>query len=99
MASEREQDQIFTLERRTGDSRNNVGLSPSGIVRHVDLEIGSFAGDISLYFAVVSLFWVGSPFFGFDFFFFALRCSSSSSVMWDLVVGFLCILLDFLCGY
>ena len=70
VASEREQDQIFTLERRTGDSRNNVGLSPSGIVRHVDLEIGSFAGDISLYFAVVSLFWVGSPFFGFGFFFF-----------------------------
>ena len=60
------------LERRTGDSRNDVGLSPGGIVRHVDLEIGSFAGDISLYFAlaaaaaaaaadaVVSLFRVGS---------------------------------------
>ena len=58
------------LERRTGDSRNDVGLSPGGIVRHVDLEIGSFTGDISLYFAftavaeavdaIVSLFWVGS---------------------------------------
>ena len=60
------------LERRTGDSRNDVGLSPGGIVRHVDLEIGSFAGDISLYLAlaaaaaaaaadaVVSLFRVGS---------------------------------------
>ena len=33
------------------------------------------------------------------FFFFTLRCSSSSLAMWDLVVGFLCILLDFLCGY
>ena len=39
------------LERRTGDSRNDVGLSPGGIVRHADLEIGSFAGDISLYLA------------------------------------------------
>ena len=47
-----------------------IRLSPSGIVRHVDLEIGSFTGDISLYFAVISLFWVGSPFFGFGFFFF-----------------------------
>ena len=36
---------------RTRDSRNDVGLSPGGIVRHVDLEIGSFTGDISLYFA------------------------------------------------
>ena len=95
------------LERRTGDSRNDVGLSPGGIVRHVDLEIGSFTGDISLYFAftavaeavdaIVSLFWVGSS-GGTSVFFFALRCSSSSLAMWDLVVGFLCILLDFLCG-
>ena len=55
---------------RTRDSRNDVGLSPGGIVRHVDLEIGSFTGDISLYFAFtaiaeavdagVSLFRVGS---------------------------------------
>lgn len=42
----------FMLERRTGDSRNDVGLSPGGIVMHGDLEIGSFAGDISLYLAV-----------------------------------------------
>ena len=67
---ERGRDQTFMLERRTGDLRNDVGLSPGGIVRHVDLEIGSFTGDISLYFAftavaeavdaIVSLFWVGS---------------------------------------
>ena len=80
---------------------------------HVDLEIRIFADDISLYFtfaaaaaatteatkSIVSLFRVGAPFFYFGFFFFfALHCSSSSSAMWDLVVGFLCILLDFLCG-
>ena len=47
MASKREQDQTFMLERRTGDSRNDVRLSPGGIVRHVDLEIGSFAGNIN----------------------------------------------------
>ena len=67
---QRKRHQIFMLERRTGDSRNNVGLSLSGIMRHVDLEIGCFVGDISLYFAfttivealdtVVSLFRVGS---------------------------------------
>ena len=69
MASEREREreQTFMLERRTGDSRNDVRLSPGGIVRHVDLEIGSFT---SLYFeftavaeavdAIVSLFRVGS---------------------------------------
>ena len=51
MALEREQDQTFMLERSTWDSRNDVGLSPSGIMRRMDLEIGSFAGDISLYFA------------------------------------------------
>ena len=28
-----------------GDSRNNVGLSPGQIVRHVDLEIRSFVSD------------------------------------------------------
>jgi hypothetical protein len=39
------------LERRTGDSRNEDGLSPGGIVIHAALEIGSFAGDISLYLA------------------------------------------------
>lgn len=39
------------LERSTGDSRNDVGLSPGGIVIHGALEIGSFAGDISLYLA------------------------------------------------
>ena len=38
---QRKRDQIFMLERRTGDSRNNVELSLSGIMRHVDLEIGS----------------------------------------------------------
>lgn len=41
----------FILERSTGDSRNDVGLSPGGIVTHGALEIGSFAGDISLYLA------------------------------------------------
>lgn len=39
------------LERRTGDSRNDVGLRPGGIVRQGDLEIGSLAGDMSLYLA------------------------------------------------
>lgn len=39
------------LERRTGDSRNEVGLNPGGILIQVDLEIGSFAGDMSLYLA------------------------------------------------
>ena len=43
------------LERSTGDSRNEVGLSPGGIMRHMDLEIGSLAGDISLYFAFVAI--------------------------------------------
>jgi len=41
----------FIFERRTGDSRNEVGLSPGGIVKTGDREIGSFAGDISLYLA------------------------------------------------
>lgn len=41
----------MTLERRTGDSRKEVGLSPGGIVMQADLEIGSFAGDRSLYLA------------------------------------------------
>ena len=81
VASEREQDQTFMSDRRIGDLRNDFGLSPGGIVRHVDLEIGSFADDISLYFAfvvaaaaveaantVVSLFQVKAPFFGFGFF-------------------------------
>ena len=63
-------------------------------MRHMDLEIGSFADDISLHFAfvattttvaeatkaVVSLFQVGAPFFCFDFFF-SLRSSSSSSLV------------------
>lgn len=39
------------LERRTGDSRNDVGLRPGGIVMQVDLEIGSFAGDMRRYLA------------------------------------------------
>lgn len=40
------------LERRTGDSRNEVGLRPGGmVVMQVDLEIGSFGGDMSLYLA------------------------------------------------
>lgn len=41
------------LERRTGESRNDVGLRPGGIVMQGDLEIGSFAGDMSLYFALI----------------------------------------------
>ena len=136
---EREHDQTFMLERRTRDSRNDVELSPSGIVRYVDLEIESFTGNISLYFAfaavatakaanaIVSLFRVESSggaatsaellvllllvlivvvnnrnsIFWLRFFF-ALRCcccsSSSSLAIWDLVMGFLCIILDFLCG-
>lgn len=40
------------LESRTGESKNDVGLNPGGIVMHGDLEIGSFAGDISLYLAI-----------------------------------------------
>jgi hypothetical protein len=39
------------LERRTGDSRKEVGLRPGGMVMQVDLEIGSLAGDMSLYLA------------------------------------------------
>lgn len=39
------------FESSTGDSRNDDGLSPGGIVTHGDLEIGSFAGIISLYLA------------------------------------------------
>ena len=70
VASQRERERERERERRTGDSRNDIGLSPGGIVRHVDLEIGSFTGNISLYFAftavaeavdaIVSLFRVGS---------------------------------------
>jgi hypothetical protein len=41
----------LTFERRTGDSRNEVGLSPGEIMVQADLEIGSLAGDISLYLA------------------------------------------------
>lgn len=40
------------LESRTGESKNDVGLNPGGIVMHGDLEMGSFAGDISLYLAI-----------------------------------------------
>ncbi|KAH7837097.1 hypothetical protein Vadar_009488 [Vaccinium darrowii] len=40
--------QTFILERRTGYSRNDVGLRPGGIVMQGDLEIGSFACDMSL---------------------------------------------------
>ena len=36
------------LERRTGDSRKEVGLRPGGIVMEVEREIGSLAGDMSL---------------------------------------------------
>lgn len=39
------------LDKRTGDSRNDVGLRPGGIVIEVEREIGSFAGDMSLYLA------------------------------------------------
>lgn len=39
------------LDRRTGDSRKDVGLRPGGIVMQVDLEIGSLAGDMSRYLA------------------------------------------------
>lgn len=41
----------FMLVRRTGDSRKEVGLRPGGMVMQVDLEIGSLAGDMSLYLA------------------------------------------------
>jgi hypothetical protein len=50
------------FERRTGDSNNDVGLYPAGIVMHGDLEIGSFAGDISLYLAIE--FWPDPVRFG-----------------------------------
>ena len=43
-ASEKEQDQRSEASSAIGDSRNEVGLSPGQIMRHVDLEIGSFAG-------------------------------------------------------
>lgn len=43
----------FIFESSTGDSRKEVGLSPGGIVKTGDLEIGSFAGDMSLYLAPV----------------------------------------------
>ena len=39
------------LESKTGDSRKEVGLRPGGMVMQGDLEIGSLAGDISLYLA------------------------------------------------
>lgn len=40
------------LESKTGDSRNEIGLRPGGMVMQEDLDIGSFAGDKSLYFAL-----------------------------------------------
>ncbi|KAH7839040.1 hypothetical protein Vadar_034108 [Vaccinium darrowii] len=49
--------QTFILERRTGDSRNDVGLRPGGIVMQGDLEIGSFACDMSLYLAELGPTW------------------------------------------
>ena len=36
---------------KTGDSRKEVGLRPGGMVMQGDLEIGSLAGDSSLYLA------------------------------------------------
>lgn len=39
------------LVNRTGDSRNELGLRPGGMVIQVDLEIGNLAGDMSLYLA------------------------------------------------
>lgn len=39
------------LERRTGDSRKEVGLRPGGMVIQVEREIGSLAGDMSRYLA------------------------------------------------
>lgn len=42
------------LERRTGDSRKDEGLRPGGMVIHAEeREIGSLAGDMSLYLAPV----------------------------------------------
>lgn len=52
---QREDSLTFMLERRTGDSRNDDGLSPGGMVMHGDLEIGSFAGEKSLYLAEMKL--------------------------------------------
>lgn len=43
------------LESRTGDSSREDGLRPGGIVRQGDLEIGSLAGDISLYLETAAL--------------------------------------------
>lgn len=44
------------LERSTGDSRKEEGLRPGGIVIHAEREIGSLAGDMSLYLAPLLLF-------------------------------------------
>lgn len=42
------------LERRTGDSRKDEGLRPGGMVIHAEeREIGSLAGDMSLYLALM----------------------------------------------
>lgn len=39
----------LTSDKRTGDSKKDEGLSPGGVVRQADLEIGSLAGANSLY--------------------------------------------------
>lgn len=41
----------FKLVSKTGESRKEVGLRPGGMVMQEDLEIGSLAGDMSLYLA------------------------------------------------
>ena len=90
----------------TRDSRNDVGLSPSRIVRHANLKIESFADNKGF----KKRCWTepkpnretcgpqdretgGSELHFLASVFFALCSSSSSLAMWDLVMGFLCILL------
>ena len=106
----------ITSNHQIGTSSSQIGSLGLlclwfGFAMHLDLEIGSFATDISLNFAfataaaaeavnaAVHCFRLELHFLASFFFFFALRCSSSSSsAMWDFVVDFLYILLDFLCG-
>ena len=49
------------LESMIGDSKNDVGLNIGGILIDGDLEIGSLAGDISLYLALELLLLLFNP--------------------------------------
>ena len=65
VALEREQDQTSRSEASpvTGDSRNDVGLSPGQIVRHANLKIARQVGRSSI-------FWLRFLFYSALFFFF-----------------------------